>query len=112
MKKLLVSSKYYSEKSFKKIKRLKSLQKAKVYLEPIWTSTMELFWEYINSFIFSQYKLHHRCSTGLYIGLWKCWDFQSETQVEQIIEIVQRIAFLVKCSACLMNLKKKYFKKK
>ena len=35
MKKLLVSSKYYSEKSFKKIKRLKSLQKAKVYLEPI-----------------------------------------------------------------------------
>ena len=46
MKKLLVSSKYYSEKSFKKIKRLKSLQKAKVYLEPMRASTMELFCEY------------------------------------------------------------------
>ena len=88
MKKLLVSPKHYSEKSFKKIKRLKSLQKAEVYLEAMGASTMELFWEYINGFIFSQYKLHHRCSTGLYIGFWKYWDFQSETKLEQIIEIV------------------------
>ena len=31
---------------FKKIKRLKSLQKAKVYLEPMRASTMDLFCEY------------------------------------------------------------------
>ena len=31
---------------FKEIKRLKSLQKAEVYLEPKRTSTMELFCEY------------------------------------------------------------------
>ena len=30
----------------KKIKRLKSLQKAEVYLEPMRASTMELFCEY------------------------------------------------------------------
>ena len=36
----------YNEKSFKKIKRLKSLQKAEVYLEPMRASTMELFCEY------------------------------------------------------------------
>ena len=27
------------------------------------------FMNILNGFIFSQYKLHHRCSTGLYIGL-------------------------------------------
>ena len=36
----------YNEKSFKKIKYLKSLQKAEVYLEPMRASTMELFCEY------------------------------------------------------------------
>ena len=36
----------YNEKSFKKIKCLKSLQKAEVYLEPMQASTMELFCEY------------------------------------------------------------------
>ena len=36
----------YNEKSFKKIKRSKSLQKAEVYLEPMRASTMELFCEY------------------------------------------------------------------
>ena len=36
----------YNEKSFIKIKRLKSLQKAEVYLEPMQASTMELFCEY------------------------------------------------------------------
>ena len=36
----------YNEKSFKKIKRLKSLQKAEVYLEPMRASTMELFCKY------------------------------------------------------------------
>ena len=35
-----------------------------------------------------QYKLHHRCSTELYIDLWKYWDFQREAKVEQIIAIV------------------------
>ena len=33
------------EKSFKKIKRLKSFQKAEVYLEPMRASTMELLCE-------------------------------------------------------------------
>ena len=37
----------YNVKHFKEIKRLKSLQKAKVALEPKQTSTMELFCEYI-----------------------------------------------------------------
>ena len=36
----------YNEKSFIKIKRLKSLQKAEVYLEPMPASTMEVFREY------------------------------------------------------------------
>ena len=36
----------YNENSFIKIKRLKSLQKAEVYLEPMRASTMELFCEY------------------------------------------------------------------
>ena len=42
----------------------------------------------LNGFIFLQYKFHHRSSTGLYIGLWKYWDFQSEAKVEQMIAIV------------------------
>ena len=42
----------------------------------------------LNGLLFSQYKLHHRCSTRLYIGLWKYWNFQSEAKVEQIIAIV------------------------
>ena len=33
-------------KYFKEIKRLKSLQKAELYLEPMRASTMELFCEY------------------------------------------------------------------
>ena len=33
----------YNKKSFKKNKRLKSLQKAEAYLEPTRASTMELF---------------------------------------------------------------------
>ena len=53
----------------KKIKRLKSLQKAEVYLEPTRASTMELFVNILNGFIFSQYKLYYRSSTGLYISL-------------------------------------------
>ena len=36
----------YNEKTFKKIKRLKSLQKAYVYLEPMQASAMELFCQY------------------------------------------------------------------
>ena len=36
----------YNEKSFKEIKRLKSLQKAEAYLEPMRASTMKLFCEY------------------------------------------------------------------
>ena len=43
----------------------------------------------LKGFIFSQYKLHHRSLTGLYIGLGKYWDFQSVAKVEQIIAIVK-----------------------
>ena len=42
----------------------------------------------LNSLIFLLYKLHHRSSTWLYIGLWKYWDFQSEAKAEQIMAIV------------------------
>ena len=50
-------------------KSSKSLQKAELYLDPMRASTMELFVDILNGFIFSQYKLYHRSSTGLYIGL-------------------------------------------
>ena len=43
----------YNVKYFKEIKRLENLQKAKAYLEPKQTSTMELSCEY-NSLLFSQ----------------------------------------------------------
>ena len=43
----------YNEKSFKKIKRLKSLQKAEVYLQPMQASTRELFCEYNQRLYFS-----------------------------------------------------------
>ena len=36
----------YNEKSVKKKKRLKNLQKAEVYLEPMRASTMKLFCDY------------------------------------------------------------------
>ena len=49
---------------------------------------MELFVNILSDLLFSQYKLHHRCSTGLYIGLWKYWNVQSAAEVEQIIAIV------------------------
>ena len=69
----------YNEKSFNKIKRLKSLKKVEVYLEPMPAFTMGGFFvNLLNGFILSQYKFHHRSSTGLYIGLWRYWDFQSE----------------------------------
>ena len=41
----------------------------------------------LNGFIFSQYKLHHRSSTGLYIGPLKMRSKSSR--------LLQRIAFLV-----------------
>ena len=48
-KKIITLNKFlesYNVKSFKEIKRLKSLQKAEVYLEPKRACTMELFCEY------------------------------------------------------------------
>ena len=78
----------YNEKSFEKIKWLKSLQKAEVDLEPVQASTMELFCEYTYRLYIFVIWLHHRSSAGLYIGLWKYWNFQSEAKVEQIIMIV------------------------
>ena len=46
-----------------------SIQKAEVYLEPMRASTMKIFVNIPNGFIFSQCKLHHRSSTRLFIGL-------------------------------------------
>ena len=43
---------------------------------------------YTSGFTIFAKKLHHKCSTGLYIGLWKCWNFQREAKLEQIIAIV------------------------
>ena len=77
----------YNVKYFKEIKRLKSLQKAEAYLEPKQASMMEHF-NMFNDVLFLQLKLHHRCSTGLYIGLRKYWNFQIEAKLEQIIAIV------------------------
>ena len=65
------------------IKRLNSLQKTEAYLEPKWASAMELFVNILNDLLFSQQKFHHRCLTGLYIGLRKYWHFQHEAKVER-----------------------------
>ena len=43
----------------------------------------------LNNLLFVQWKLHHRCSIGLYIGLRKYWNFQSKAKLEQIIAIVK-----------------------
>ena len=58
---------YCNLKYFKEIKRLQSLQKADGYLEPKQVSMMGFFVNILNSLLFLQSKLHHRCSTGLYI---------------------------------------------
>ena len=60
----------YDAKYFKKIKRLKSLQKAEAYLEHKRVSAMELFVNILNGLLFSC-KLHQRCSNELYMGLRK-----------------------------------------
>ena len=49
---------------------------------------MELFYEYTYGLTIFAKKFHHRCSTGLYIGLRKYWNFQREAKLEQIIAIV------------------------
>ena len=54
------------------------------YLQPKRASTMEFFCDYT---IFT-IKAPYRCSTGLYTGHPKYWNFQSEAEVEQIIAIV------------------------
>ena len=52
----------------------------------------------LNGLLFLQ-KLHHRCSTGFYIGLRKFWNFQSEAKLEQITAIVTTLSvFLFYCS--------------
>ena len=35
-----------------------------------------------NILLFLQYKLHHKCLTGLHIGLWKHWSFQNEANMK------------------------------
>ena len=52
---------------------------------------------YTSGFTIFAKKLHHKCSTGLYIGLWKYWNFQREAKLEQIIAIVTtHCVFLLK----------------
>ena len=57
---------------------------------------MELFVNIRNGLPFSQWKLYHRCSTELYIGLQKYWNFQNAAKVEQIVSIVTKRS--VSCS--------------
>ena len=54
---------------------------------------MELFHE----ILFLQWKFHHRCLTGLYIGLQKFWNFQSEAKLEEIIAIVTTHSVFLFC---------------
>ena len=49
---------------------------------------MDFFVNILNGFLFLQYKLHQRSSTGLHIGFRKYRNFQNEAKVEQIITIV------------------------
>ena len=51
----------------------------------------------LNGSLFLQQKLHHRCSTGLYVGLRKFWNFQSEAKLEQIIAIVTTHSIFLFC---------------
>ena len=72
-------------------KRLKSLQKAELYLEPMRASTMEIFFvNILNGLCFCNASsiIDLRLGYMLYVGLWRYWDFQSEVKVEQIIAIV------------------------
>ena len=62
---------FYNVKYFKEIKRLSLQVKAEAYLEPKRASTMELFVNILNGLLFLQQKLHHKCSSGLYICLLK-----------------------------------------
>ena len=57
----------------------------------------------LNGLLFSQYKLHHISSTGLYIGLWKHWNFQSEAKEEQIIAIIKTRS--ISCWSLLKHVK-------
>ena len=52
-----------------------------------WCKNINFFVNMLNDLLFLQYKLNHRHSTRLYIGLWKYWNFQREAEVEQIIAI-------------------------
>ena len=48
----------------------------------------------LNGFLFLQEKHHHRCSSGLYIGLRKQRNFQSELRWRKSWRILQRVTFL------------------
>ena len=86
------------------MKRLKSLQKAEACLEPKQASMMEYFFvNILNGLPFLLWKLHHRCSTGLYIGPRKYWNFQGEAKLEQIIAIVTtHSVFLLSLAAVIL----------
>ena len=79
----------YNEKSFKKIKRFEESSKSRgVFRTHASIYDGAFMWMYLTALYFCSISSIIVPSTGLYIGLWKYWDFQSEVKVEQIIAIV------------------------
>ena len=78
-------------KYLKEIKCLKSLQKAKVYLEPKRASDDAFFKNKINGLLFWQYKLHHRCLTGLYMVSENIKIFKGKLNWSKLSRLLQRI---------------------
>ena len=67
-------------------------------------------WIYLTTYYF-----RNRCSTGLYTGLGKYWNFQSEAKVEQIIEIITTrsvFCFVLFSSCKCMILEKRDWERK
>ena len=49
----------------------------------------------LNGLLFLQWKLLHRCSTGLYIGLWNIENFSVKLRWSRSSLLLQRVASLV-----------------
>ena len=57
-------------------------------LTRVFVLILRFFVNIFKGLLLSQQRFHHRCSTGLYIGHRKYWNFQSEANIQQIIAIV------------------------
>ena len=77
----------YNVRCFNVIKLLKSPQKAGIFRTQASIYDGVFLWMYLMAHYFHK-KLHHKCSTGLYIGPRKYWNFKSENKVGQIIAVV------------------------